>query len=80
MITYLQLKLGRAKKPVLAFLILSALLMASVVQSGPAFSATLLSADQAAQVVTIRNPTVKEGVVSGELVTARRGSCATFNC
>lgn len=37
-------------------------------QSRPAISATLLSADNAAQVVVVRNVTVREGTVSGELV------------
>ncbi|TMA08772.1 MAG: hypothetical protein E6J89_14115, partial [Deltaproteobacteria bacterium] len=38
------------------------------IQSRPAISATLLSADKADQVVVVRNITVREGVVSGELV------------
>ena len=38
------------------------------IQSKPAISATLLSADKADQVVVVRNITVREGVVSGELV------------
>lgn len=38
------------------------------VQPGAAAAATLLPADKAGQVVTVRNVTVKDGVVSGEVV------------
>ena len=38
------------------------------IQSRPAIAATLLSTDSAAQVVVVRNVTVREGTVSGELV------------
>ncbi len=46
----------------------AALSVVSGIQSKPAISATLLSADDVAQVVDVRNVTVKEGMVSGELV------------
>jgi len=46
----------------------SAFFLGSELQSDTAFSATLASQEQAAQVVSIRNATVKDGVVSGELV------------
>lgn len=46
----------------------TALSMVTEIQPRPAISATLLSADKAAQVITVRNVTIKEGAVSGELV------------
>lgn len=50
-------------------LVLSSLLsMKMWIQPGIARAATLLSAARAAQVLVVRNVTVKEGTVSGELV------------
>jgi len=48
--------------------VLSAFLVGIEVQPDAALSATLMSQEQATQVVSIRNLTVKDGAVSGELV------------
>ena len=48
--------------------VLSAFLAGVGSQPNAAISATLVSQEQAAQVVSIRNPSVKDGVVSGELL------------
>jgi hypothetical protein len=48
--------------------VLSAFLVGIEVQPDAALSATLASQEQAAQVVSVRNLTVKDGAVSGELV------------
>ncbi|HEY3305826.1 MAG TPA: hypothetical protein VGL70_20055 [Candidatus Binatia bacterium] len=50
------------------FAVLSAFLAGIEFQPDAARSATLMSQEQATQVVSLRNLTVKDGVVSGELV------------
>ena len=65
---YVKLRLADVEKALLAFLIVSACFMGLGVYPAAAIPATLLSADQAAQVIAIRDLTVKEGVVSGELL------------
>src|SRR5712692_6039836 len=57
--------LNRAWVGVAVFL---AFLVVGGVQPGTALSATSISGDQATQAVSIRNMTVKDGAVSGELV------------
>jgi hypothetical protein len=66
----IQLKWGVSRvRPVLLALFMTFTMgVAVMLHPSEAISATLLSADQAAQVVTIRNLTVKEAVVSGELL------------
>ncbi|MGH7772781.1 MAG: hypothetical protein ACREQA_11180 [Candidatus Binatia bacterium] len=44
------------------------------IQPKPAISATLLYAEKAAEIVTVRNVTVKDNVVSGELLNKSRRS------
>ena len=63
---YFKQRLAHSQMVLMAILIFSALSVVPGAQPNPALSATLLSGDQAAQVVTIRNLTI--GVVSGELI------------
>ncbi|MCZ6623239.1 MAG: hypothetical protein O7B35_03230 [Deltaproteobacteria bacterium] len=55
-------------KPLVASLLISATLgVLAWIQPKPAFSAIVLSGDKAAQIVAVRNLTVKDGTISGEL-------------
>lgn len=55
-----------------ALVVVAALVLAAGIQRGLAIAATLLEADKAAQIIAVRNVTVKEGAISGELVNNSR--------
>ncbi len=55
-----------------ALVVVAALVLAAGIQRELAISATLLDADKAAQIVVVRNVTVKEGAISGELINNSR--------
>ncbi len=60
-------------KPLFLTLIVGAVLsVVTLIQSKPAIPATLLSVEKAAEIVTVRNVTIKDGAVSGELVNNSR--------
>jgi hypothetical protein len=63
-------KLARSNYAWLVMGVLSAFLAGQGVQSDRALAATLVSQEQAAQAVSIRNVSVKDGAVSGEIVNS----------
>ncbi len=56
----------------LALLVGTPLIVMAGIQPKPAIPATLLSVDKAAEIVAVRNVTIKDGAVSGELVNNSR--------